>query len=56
MSFALYLLGFVIVIVGLGIGAHYAHLPTHWIVVGALVLMGIGIATGVSRTRRRDPS
>ena len=56
MSFALYVLGYLIVIVGVGLGAHYMHVPAHWIAVVVLILAGMGVATGVSRTRGRDPS
>ena len=56
MSFALYLLGFVVLIAGLALGAYYLHVPAHWIMVGVLVLVGIGIAGGVARTRQKDPS
>ncbi|GAC1672592.1 MAG: hypothetical protein NVS9B4_27480 [Candidatus Acidiferrum sp.] len=56
MSFALYALGFLIVIAGLAYGAHLAHVPAHWIAVGAIVLLGIGIVTGVQSTRQKDPS
>jgi hypothetical protein len=56
MSFALYVLGFLIVICGVALGAHYMHVPSHWIVVMVLVLAGMGVATGVSHTRHRDPS
>ncbi len=56
MSFSLYVLGYVIIIIGLAIGAYYLHLPAHWIAVGAIVLIGAGIASGVAKTRRRDPS
>jgi hypothetical protein len=55
MSFALYLLGFALLILGVGYGAHMAHVPSHWIVVMVIALLGIGIMTGVSRTRMRDP-
>ena len=55
MSFALYLWDFVLLIIGVAYGAHMAHVPTHWIVVGIIALLGIGIMTGVSRTRMRDP-
>ena len=41
---------------GLIYGAHLMHVPTHWIVVGAIVLLGLGILTGVKATRQRDPS
>jgi hypothetical protein len=28
---------------------------THWIVLGAVVLLGVGILTGVKATRQKDP-
>jgi len=54
MSFGLYSIGFVIVIGGLIYGAHLMHIPTHWIVVGAVVLLGVGILSGVKATRQKD--
>jgi hypothetical protein len=54
MSFGIYLTGFVVVIAGLIYGASLIHIPTHWIVVGGLVLVGIGILTGVKVTRQKD--
>lgn len=54
-SFALYLVGMLVVIGGLAYGATLAGLATHWIIVGAVVLLGIGILGGVSRTRQKDP-
>ena len=56
MSFALYLVGYLIVIIGLGYGAYLAHVPSHWIGVGVLVLAGMGILTAVTRTRQKDPN
>ena len=56
MSFGIYLAGFLIMIVGLGMGAHYLHIAPHWIAVGIVVLIGLGVLTGVSKTRQRDPS
>jgi len=55
-SFGIYAVGFLLVIGGLIYGAHLMHVPTHWIVVGAIVLLGLGILSGVKVTRRRDPS
>jgi len=55
MSFGLYAMGFVIVIGGLIYGAYLVHVPSHWIAVGAIVLLGIGILTGVKATRQKDP-
>jgi uncharacterized membrane protein len=54
MSFGIYLTGFVVVIAGLIYGASLMHVPTHWIVVAELVLVGIGILTGVKATRQKD--
>ncbi|HVS88272.1 MAG TPA: hypothetical protein VHF01_08620 [Candidatus Acidoferrum sp.] len=56
MSFGLYALGFLIVIGGLVYGAYLMHVPAHWIAVGAIILLGIGIVTGVRSTRQKDPS
>jgi hypothetical protein len=56
MSFGIYAIGFAILIVGLIYGAHLAHLPTHWIIVGSIVLAGIGILSGVKATRQKDPA
>jgi hypothetical protein len=56
MSFGLYVVGFAIMIIGLGIGAHLMHMPPRWIGVGVIVLVGLGILKGVAHTRQRDPS
>jgi hypothetical protein len=54
MSFGLYVVGFLIVIGGLIYGASLMHMPTQWIAVGAVVLLGFGILTGVKNTRQKD--
>ena len=56
MSYALYVAGFVIVIGGLIYGAVLIHIPTQWIVVGSVVLLGMAILKGVRATRQKDPS
>jgi hypothetical protein len=56
MSFGIYAIGFVIMIGGLIYGAHLMHMPAHWIAVGAIVLLGVGILSGVKATRQRDSS
>lgn len=53
-NFVLYVLGYLIVIAGLAYGAFLLGVPPVWIGVGAVVLAGIGIVTGVSRTRHRE--
>lgn len=54
MSFGIYAIGFGILICGLIYGAFLLHLPAHWIVVGAIVLLGAGILSGVKATRQKD--
>jgi hypothetical protein len=56
MSFGIYLIGYIILIVGLAIGAHLMHMPPRWIGVGVVILLGLGIVTGVTSTRNRDSS
>lgn len=54
MSFGIYLLGYIILIVGLAIGANMMHMPPRWIGVGVLIFIGIGIISAVTATRTRD--
>jgi hypothetical protein len=56
MSFGLYSIGFAILIGGLIYAAYLVHMPTHWIAVGAVVLLGAGILSGVKATRQKDPA
>jgi hypothetical protein len=56
MSFGLYSIGFAILIGGLIYAALLVHMPAHWIVVGAIVLLGVGILSGVKATRQKDPA
>ena len=56
MSFGIYIVGYLILIGGLIYGAVVMHVPTQWIVIGAIVLTGVGILTGVKATRQKDPS
>jgi len=56
MSFGLYALGYIILIVGVAYVAHLMHIPQAWIGGIVLILLGIGIVTGVQSTRQKDPS
>jgi uncharacterized membrane protein YiaA len=56
MSFGLYLAGYVIFIVGVGIGANLLNVPPKWIAVIVLCLVGIAMIHGVKATRQKDPS
>jgi hypothetical protein len=55
-SFGLYILGFVIFIIGLAWAASVAGVGPTYIGIGAVILLGIGIFTAVSKTRAKDPS
>jgi len=55
-NMTVYLIGIVLLIVGLAWGASVAGLSPTWIAIGALVLLGIGVAASVSRTRRPENS
>jgi hypothetical protein len=54
MSFGLYIVGFIVLIIGLAWGAHLAHVPQQWIGVGVVVLVGLGVVKAVTNTRQRD--
>jgi len=54
-SFGIYIVGYLILIVGLAMGAHLLHLPQKWIVVGVICLAGLAIIHGVTATRQKDP-
>ena len=55
MSFALYMIGFVIFPGGVMWGAVVAGVPQLHIGIGVPIFLGIGIVCGVSRTRSKDP-
>ena len=54
-SFSTYLIGFLILIVGLSFAAYLLNVPTTWIVVGVIVLLGIGVLMATSKTKPKDP-
>ncbi|HRP10133.1 MAG TPA: hypothetical protein PLK37_03790 [Terricaulis sp.] len=53
-TFTIYAIGFLILLAGLIYGAVLLGVQTQWIIVGALVLLGLGIAMGVGKTRQKD--
>lgn len=55
MSFALYLVGFAIVIAGVAWGMSTAGIAPLYIGIVCVILLGLGIVSGVSRTRAKDP-
>lgn len=55
-SLGLYLVGFIVLVGGITMGLHLAGLPDAWVAVAGIVLVGIGVITGVTRMRGRDAS
>jgi hypothetical protein len=54
-AFGLYVIGFFVLLCGLAYGAYLFHVPSTWIIVGALVTIGLGVISAVSHTKQRDP-
>lgn len=55
MSFAIYIAGVAIFIAGLIYAAVLMNVPTQWIAVGTLVVLGLSVLMGVNATRQKDP-
>lgn len=53
-TFGIYLIGYIIFVVGLLVGLNMLGVPPIWLGVVGLIFTGLGIATGVGKTRRRD--
>lgn len=56
MSFGIYAIGYVILIVGLMYLAHLLHMPERYMIALGIIMLGIGVVTGVKNTRQKDPS
>jgi hypothetical protein len=56
MSLLIYLIGFAILIGGIAWALITAGVPQHYVLIASVILLGIGIVTGVARTRNKDPS
>jgi hypothetical protein len=55
MSFGIYIVGYIILIAGMAIGAYLLHVPPKWIMVGVICLVGMATVHGVTATRQKDP-
>jgi hypothetical protein len=56
MSFGIYAIGYVILIAGVAYLAHLMHVSQTYIVAVSIIMLGIGVVTGVSQTRSKDPN
>ncbi len=55
MSFPIYLVGVLFVVGGIAWALALMHVPALYIASGCVILVGIGILSGVSHTRQKDP-
>lgn len=55
MSFALYMIGLVLLVAGVAWGLSMAGLAPVYIGIASVIVLGIGIMMAVSRTRLKDP-
>lgn len=55
MSFALYLIGFIIFTAGVAWALSVAGVSHLYIAIGVVILLGLGIFSGAVRTRHKDP-
>jgi hypothetical protein len=56
MSFALFIVGLVVLVAGIAWALVMAGVATTYIAIACLVVVGIGIMSAVSRTRAKDPA
>jgi len=55
MSFGLYLVGFILVIVGIAWALVTAGVAMFKVAITCIILLGIAVLTGVVKTRPKDP-
>jgi hypothetical protein len=56
MSFALYLIGFTIFLGGVAWALITLEVPQLYVIIACVILLGLGILTGVTHTRGKDLS
>jgi hypothetical protein len=54
-SFATYLIGFIILVIGLAWAAILLNVPPVWVAVGVVALLGVGLMMATRREKPRDP-
>ena len=54
-SFSTYLIGFIVLIIGLSIGAILLGVSQVWVIVGCIILIGMAIVMATTRTKPKDP-
>jgi hypothetical protein len=44
-----------LVVAGLAYGASRLGISSTWIMIGAIIILGLGLMAGITRTRQKDP-
>lgn len=55
-NFVVYMIGILLVAAALAYGASIAGISQTWIVIGFLVIVGLGLMGGITKTRQKDPA
>ncbi len=55
MSIALYLVGYIMMIAGLAMGADQLDMPMRWIGIGILCWLGVALVNDVMASRQKRP-
>jgi len=55
-NFFVYMIGVILVVAALAYGASLAGLGSAWIMVLALVVLGLGVMGAIVKTRQKEPS
>jgi general stress protein CsbA len=55
-SFAIYIIGTIILIAGIVYICHLAHIPQQWIIGLTILMLGAGIMGAVNSTKQKDKS
>jgi hypothetical protein len=56
MNFAICIIGFLILIGGVAWALVAAKVPSLYVAIACVILLGLGIISGVTKTRTKDPS
>ena len=56
MTFLVYIIGFVVLIAGIAWALSVAGISKLYIAIACVILLGLGIVTGATRARSKDPS
>jgi hypothetical protein len=55
-NFFVYMVGVILVVAALAYGASLAGLGSSWIIVLALIVLGLGVMGAIVKTRQKEPS